>query len=189
MRKRIFLVGQQYKNQVVSPANLQYDAKNNPLIFDPVINSFSILPPKTESAGARCAKWEFNKDGGGNMSNDFTVIRLADIILMKAEAQFRNGNNTDVLTAINQNINGVSIRSRAGLPAFTASEMTFDGLLKERANELSWEGWRRNDLIRFGRFTDARNPEKLVSASHRMLYPIPKAELDRNPFLVQNQGY
>ena len=67
------------------------------------------------------------------MSNDFAVFRLADIILMKAEAQFRNGDITGALTTINQKINGVSIRSRAGLPDFTATEMNLDGLLKERA--------------------------------------------------------
>ena len=86
------------------------------------------------------------------MSNDFAVFRLADIILMKAEAQFRNGDVSDALTTINQKINGVSIRGRAGLPDFTAAEMNLDGLLKERACELSWEGWRRNDMIRFGHF-------------------------------------
>lgn len=188
-RKKIFLVGQQYKNQVASPANLQYDNNGNLLNFDPVISSFSILPPKAETAGARCAKWEFNKDGGGNMSNDFAVIRLADIVLMKAEAQFRNGNSAGALSTINQIRNGVSIRSRAGLPDFNDSEMNPAGLLKERGNELSWEGWRRNDMIRFGHFTDARNPEKSISENSRLLYPIPKAELDKNPFLVQNPGY
>jgi len=67
--------------------------------------------------------------------------------------------------------------------------MNLDGLLKERAFEFSWEGWRRNDMIRFGHFLDARIPEKLVSGNFRLLYPIPQAELDKNPYLVQNQGY
>jgi hypothetical protein len=67
--------------------------------------------------------------------------------------------------------------------------MNLNGLLRERACELSWEGWRRNDLIRFGHFTDARIPEKLVSEPFRFLYPIPQAELDKNPYLVQNPGY
>lgn len=188
-RRKMFLVGQQYINQIPDPANLQYDRGGHLLIFDPKITSFKIQPPNSETAGARCAKWEFNKEGWGNMSNDFAVFRLADIILMKAEAQFRMGKTADALITINQKINGVSIRSRANMPDFTAAEMTADGLLAERARELSWEGFRRNDMIRLGHFTDARVPEKELSQDYRKLYPIPQAEMDKNPYLVQNPGY
>lgn len=189
MRRKMFLVGQQYVNQIPDSAHLQYDRLGNLLNFDPVITSFKIQPPKTEVSGARCVKWELNKEEAFNMSNDFAVFRLADIILMKAEAQFKEGNMGDALSTINLKTNGVSIRSRTGLPDFTAPEMTLDGLLKERARELSWEGWRRNDMVRFGHFTDARIPEKAVSADYRNLYPIPEAELSKNPYLVQNPGY
>jgi hypothetical protein len=190
VRRKMFVVGQQYINQIKDSAHMQYESDVNiPLNFDPVITTFSIPLPQARVAGARCAKWEFNKQGWGNMSNDFAVFRLADIILMKAEAQFRNGDAASALTTINQKINGVSTRSRTGLADFTTSEMNLDGLLKERARELSWEGWRRNDMIRFGHFTDARIPEKSVSASYRNLYPIPQAELDKNPYLKQNPGY
>lgn len=188
-RRKMFLVGQQYINQVPDSANVQFDNSGHPLSFDPVITSFRLQSPKTETAGARCAKWEFNKDGWGNMSNDFAVVRLADIILMKAEAQLMDGNLPDALATINQKINRISIRNRANLPDFTAAEMTPDSLLKERACELSWEGWRRNDMIRLGHYLDARTPEKAVSAEPRKLYPIPQTELDKNPYLVQNLGY
>jgi starch-binding outer membrane protein, SusD/RagB family len=189
IRRKMFLVGQQYVNQIIDPANLQYDFAGHPLSFDPVITTFVIQDPKTETAGVRCAKWEFNKVGDGNMSNDFAIYRLADIILMKAEAQFRKGNAGDALMTINQKINGVSIRSRTGLPDFAANEMNADSLLAERARELSWEGHRRNDLIRFGRYNDARIPEKALSENFRILYPIPESELSKNPYLKQNPGY
>ncbi len=190
VRRSMFLVGQQYVDQIRDSAHLQYDTDVNlPLFFDPVITTFSDPTPKSRMLGARCAKWEFNKQGIGIMSNDFAVFRLADIILMKAEAQFRTGDITAALTTINQKINGVSIRSRTGLPDFTANEMTLDGLLKERAREFAWEGLRRNDLIRFGRFTDAKIPEKKVSDDFRKLYPIPASALAKNPYLVQNKGY
>jgi len=193
-RRKMFLVGEQYINQIRDSAHIQYESDRNiPLSFDPEITAFSIPAPKDRVAGARCAKWEFNKHSFygfyGNMSNDFAVFRLADIILMKAEAQYMNGSVSNALSTINQKINGVSIRSRAGLPDFTAAEMNPDGLLKERACELSWEGWRRNDMVRLGHFTDARIPEKSVSGNFRKLYPIPKPELDKNPYLKQNQGY
>lgn len=123
------------------------------------------------------------------MSNDFAVYRLADIILMKAEAQFRNGDAAGALLTINKQYSGVSIRSRAGLPDFSAAEMTPDGLLAERARELSWEGHSRNDMIRLGHFTDPRIPDKSKSEDFRILFPIPKAELDKNKYLQQNPGY
>jgi hypothetical protein len=93
------------------------------------------------------------------------------------------------LTTINQKFNGVSIRSRAGMPDFDAAEMNPDGLLAERGREFAWEGFRRNDMIRLGHFTDARVPEKAVSEAFRALYPIPKPQMDKNPLLVQNPGY
>jgi len=123
------------------------------------------------------------------MTNDFAIFRLADIILMKSEAQFRNGDINGALKTMSGKYPGVSIRSRAGLPEFTQSEMTLENLLAERGRELSWEGFRRNDLIRFGHFLDARIPEKTVSPTYRLLYPIPKSQLDKNPYLVQNPGY
>ena len=194
IRKKMFLTGQQYLNSqqyvdpVPDPANIQYDSEVGlPLIFDPEIKTFSSNDPEFKMAGARCVKWELNFLPP--MSNDFAVFRLADIILMKAEAQLRNGDAAGALATINQKINDVSIRSRAGLPDFTSHELTLDNLLKERARELSWEGHRRNDLIRFGYFTDARVPEKLESEQFRILYPIPQPELDKNPYLVQNPGY
>ncbi len=188
IRRKMFLVGQQYKDQIVNPVNLQYDRSGNLLIFDPVITAFTIQPPKTETAGARCVKWELDKESG-LMSNDFAVFRLADVILMKAEAQFRNGNTSNALATINQKINGVSIRSRTGLSDFSAGEMNLDGLLAERARELSWEGHRRNDLIRFGHFTDSRIPEKNKSESFRTIFPIPRSVLEKNINLKQNPGY
>jgi starch-binding outer membrane protein, SusD/RagB family len=195
LRRKMFLIGQQYRNstqyedQVPDAANMQTDSDGNPLAFDPVITTFVIQAPKIETAGARCAKWEFNKSGDGTMSNDFAVFRLADVILMKAEAELRQGLTSEALMTINQESNGVSIRSRVGLPDFTLSEMTLDGILNERACELAWEGHRRNDLIRFGRFTDARIPEKMESEDFRTLFPVPESELDQNTQLTQNAGY
>jgi len=195
VRRKMWLVGQQYYGQTqwvyetLDSNHLQYDnAVNLPLSFNPEINVFSSTDPAFRMAGVRCAKWEFNKDGG-DMSNDFAVYRLADIILMKAEAQFRNGDAAEALATINQKINGISIRNRAGLPDFPLSEMNLEGLLAERERELAWEGFRRNDLIRFGHFLDARVPDKSVSQKYKLLYPIPKSQLDKNPYLKQNPDY
>lgn len=188
-RREMFLVGQQYVNQFPDTANVQYDNSGHLLSFDPVITSFRLQDPVIETAGARCVKWELNKEGDGSMSNDFAIIRLADIILMKAEAQLMSGDIAGALTTVNQEFNHVSIRSRANLSDFTIAEMTPDSLLKERACELSWEGWRRNDMIRLGHYLDARIPEKEISEEHIKLFPIPQDELNKNPYLTQNVGY
>jgi len=71
-------------------------------------------------------------------------------------------------------------------------------LLDERARELSWEAWRRNDLIRFGQFEKEyplpvaggkTDDLKMNTDPTRRLYPIPSTELKTNPNLVQNPGY
>ena len=197
-RRKMFLTGQQYmgETQYVDPVTdsamvyTYFPPVIVPLVFDPVIDSFKVQEPKTEGAGARCAKWEFNKQNQGNMSNDYQLFRLADIILMKTEAQFNLGDNAGALNTINQKTyGGVSIRSRANMPDFTMAELTTDGILAERARELSWEGWRRNDMIRLGHFTDARVPEKIITGDYRKLFPIPQVEIQKNNFLLQNPGY
>ncbi len=130
---------------------MQYesDPPYAPLIFDPVITSFVVQEPETEGAGARCAKWEFNKQTWG-MSNDYQLMRLADIILMKTEALFNLGDNAVALNTINQKVDGVLPPQSCPYADFTMAELTADGILAERARELSWEGWRRNDIDQAG---------------------------------------
>ena len=79
-----------------------------------------------------------------------------------------------------------AVRTRAGLPNVTS--VTLDQLLDERGREFYWEGWRRNDLVRFGKFL---NPwqEKGQSDPKRLLFPIPARSLAANPSLLQNPGY
>jgi hypothetical protein len=124
--------------------------------------------------------------------NDMPVLRLADVYLMKAEAILRgatptvvNGEMQTPLILVNK------LRSRAG--AQTAGGIDLAGLLDERARELSWEGWRRNDLIRFGQFeTEYPLPNDVLMMNKdvtRRIYPIPSTELKTNTALQQNPGY
>jgi hypothetical protein len=125
-------------------------------------------------------------------SNDVPVFRLADIYLMKAEAILRgatptmiNGELQTPLTLVNK------LRTRAHAQAASSIDLT--SLLDERARELSWEGWRRNDLIRFGLFEKEyplpNDDLKMNTDPTRRLYPVPSTELKTNPNLVQNPGY
>ena len=77
---------------------------------------------------------------------------------------------------------------RGAAPLGTVSEQD---LLDERARELYTEGWRRNDLIRFGQYTKDWDfkEDDAVGDVNRQLFPIPNAQLILNPNLVQNPGY
>lgn len=125
---------------------------------------------------------------------DFPLYRLADAFLMYAECVVRGaggGSETQALDYVNQ------IRLRANAGEITASEMTLNFLLDERARELNLEGHRRTDLIRFGKFTGGSYlwPWKgNVAAGTSIpstynLFPIPLSALQANPNLTQNPGF
>lgn len=140
-----------------------------------------LFPTAWREAGARIAKYEFQIGGRQNMNNDYPLFRYADVLLMKAEALWRqNPGSAEALALVNQ------IRSRAGVDSF--SELTADNLLAERGREMFAEAIRRTDLIRFGVFTDAWWA-KDVQPECKELMPIPKNQTDSNPNLVQNECY
>lgn len=116
------------------------------LYFDPVLNEFE--PVALRQAGARIGKYEIRKGALQNLSNDYPVFRLGDLYLMLAEIQLeRDGAVGDALPLIN------GLRARAGVAEY-ASLTDEAELLRERGRELAFEYWRRNDLIRYGRFND-----------------------------------
>ncbi|MGF1925708.1 MAG: RagB/SusD family nutrient uptake outer membrane protein, partial [Bacteroidia bacterium] len=124
--------------------------------------------------------------------NDMPVLRLADVMLMKAEAILRGATATTVngeLQTPEVLVN--KIRTRAGAP--TTNTVTLSTLLDERAREFSWEAWRRNDLIRFGQFeTEYPLPNDVLFMNKditRRVFPIPANELKLNSNLKQNPGY
>ena len=136
--------------------------------------------------GARCYKWEFASGLSTDMDNDFHIFRLADIYLMKAEALVRSGgDNTEATFLVNR------IRARAFPvdPAKLLSSVTLDDIYKERRFELAWEGYTRQDMIRFGTFLLPRMFKPYTSDSKYLLFPIPQQDLDANSNLIQNPGY
>jgi hypothetical protein len=158
----------------------QPDPDGAPLTFTPHINE--IYPNSWRQGGARIGKYEFELGGTENMSNDFVIFRLSDIILSLAEAKFRGatGGAAEALILVNQ------VRTRAGVTAY--GSLTDDNLLAERGRELFAELVRRQDLIRFGKFGGTWW-EKDASADTYELFPIPKAQIDANSKLEQNPGY
>lgn len=179
-RKGMFLVGQQFDLNGQPQKDKQV---NLPLVFTPEVNTISSTAPEFRMAGVRCAKYEYTKDTWGAMDNDWVVSRLGEVYLNRAEAKFRGAVGDLGLSDFNV------IRARAGLADWSAANLTLPNIEKERARELAWEGHRRTDMIRFGTYLNARTPDKAVSESFRVLFPIPKPQLDRNPNLTQNTGY
>jgi hypothetical protein len=179
LRGAMWIKGQQYAS---SGAKLK-DAKGADLAFvadwekDQMTDADAVF----QVAGIRSQKYEIQKNNpNGDQSNDYVFLRLADVILMRAEAAFRLGNTAQALTDIN------AIRTRSGVAALTA--VTADAILAERGRELAWEGWRRNDLIRFNKFSSERKFMKVTDKT-RELFPIPQPRRDANPLLTQNPGY
>lgn len=134
---------------------------------------------------------------GNHPDTDFPMFRLADVYLMYAEAVLRGGQGGDLATALSY-VN--SIRERAygdNSGDITAAELTLDFIIDERGRELYWEGHRRTDLIRFGRFTSDAYlwpwkggvKEGRGVEPWRVLYPITSFDLTANPGLEQNEGY
>lgn len=156
-----------------------------PLEYQPFEVAQNLTNSKfVKTAGARMAKYEVDRTSymdGKLQSNDIVLFRYADALLMKAEAKVRNGENGD------EELN--RIRARVGMPYRKA---TLDNILEERLLELVWEGWRRQDLIRFGKFTgayDLRTPLQGESSGYTNVFPIPQKCIDLNSELVQNKGY
>jgi len=131
-----------------------------------------------------------------HVDTDFPMFRLADAYLMYAEAQLRGGGGS-ATTALNY-VNALRVRAYGdSTGVITAPELTLDFVLDERNRELMWEGHRRTDLVRYGRFTGnsyvwswkGGAQAGTSTPAHLNLYPIPANELIANPNLHQTTGY
>lgn len=132
-----------------------------------------------------------NPNGIGQWTDtDFPLFRLADIILVQAEAELRSGDSAAALTSYNK----VHAHSRTGQSA--ATSVSLQNILDERGRELYWEGQRRTDLIRFGKFATGYNWAWKGGVLNGTdidkkyeLFPISTKHLAGNPALVQNELY
>jgi hypothetical protein len=185
-RKQMFLVGQQYDAQ----GNPIIDAQTGlPLKISKFVNELSNPTDSFRLAGARNVKYQPEAGTAGNQSNDMVIFRLADAYLMMAEAELKSNTNlADALGKVNL------VRERAYgnvLNDWTPADLTAENLFAERNRELAWEGWARQDAIRFGHFGDARFPGKAADPGdkHLEVFPIPDPQITANSNLEQNPGY
>lgn len=124
---------------------------------------------------------------GPAVSEYLTVLRLAELYLIRAEARAQQGKIGEA--ALDLNV----VRQRAGLPGIRVMDRSslLAALEKERRLELAFEwGHRWLDLKRWGRADTVLAPLKGSSwQSTDLLYPIPLSERLKNPALTQNPGY
>jgi len=178
LRKNMWLVGQQFNKD-----GTQLFDDGLPLSYNPVIPSLEMPGgPVTRMAGVRSQKYEIQRNNTvGDQDNDFVIFRLSDAYMMRGEANYRLGKTAEAVEDIN------IIRRRALVEEFTT--LNDDILLAELGREFAWEYHRRQDLIRFGKFTAPKTFKANTSPEYRTLFPIPKDQLDLNPNLRQNPGY
>jgi len=167
-----FLVGQQYD----ANGNKLKDRGGADLVFTKDFPNGMV--GNNERNGIRVIKYH---PENGSFANHEKMFRYADAYLMKAEAIMRGGSSSETALGMVNNLR--TIRS-----ASTLSSVSEQVMLDERGRELYKEFWRRNDLIRFGKFAEAWGL-KDADDPFRALFPIPSTALLSNPNLTQNPGY
>lgn len=175
-----------YADTVLVDGRTVYLDNGEPLVYQPLAVKIDLTgSPYEKTAGARMAKYEVDRTAysdGKLQNNDIVLFRYADVLLMKSEAKVRSGRNGD--EELNQ------VRKRVGMPYRKA---TLDNLLDERLMELAWEGWRRQDLIRFDRYhlrysSRPANPKE-ETTRYTIVFPIPQRAMNLNDQMAQNPGY
>ncbi len=134
-------------------------------------------------AGNQPARFTAKYPNGATNESDPNVIRMAEMHLNRAEANFRGG--TSIGDTPLNDVN--AIRSRAGLTALTS--VTLDDILLERRKELAFEGHRRMDLLRNGLNLKPDGGAISAPGAPKTIFPIPNTELIQNPNITQNPTY
>lgn len=174
-------------------------AKDDRALFWGKEHTLNVDDVATFESGFGCTKFtNFYSDGGASHNSqfcdtDYFLMRAAEAWLAYAEATARvNGGNTTAegAAAINE------IRSRANTT--TKSSYSLNEILDEWSREFYFEGRRRTDLIRFGKFGGASDykwqwkggvKEGTNFNANLNIFAIPDTDLNANPNLVQNPGY
>jgi len=192
-RRGMWLQGQATSFETGQPVN---DRTGKPLVFTATIPD---ADKADEAQGVRFNKFPPQPDPphGSAQPNDFTFFRLAEMYLIKAEAENELGQTAAALTDLNL------IHQKHDPSAVVAAggQALRDAILKERLLELSAEGKRRTDMIRHGKFLSwtessvhgvcGASPSTScpARAAYRVVFPISVNSIGSNPLLTQNKGY
>ena len=187
-RRAMWLEGQAFSFETNQPVN---DRNGKPLVFTPQIPDADAAD---EAQGVRFNKFPPipSPAHGGNQPNDFTLFRLAEMYLIRAEALNEMNNTAGALADLTFIHNKHDPTNP--ITATTQAQIR-DAILKERLLEFAAEGKRRTDLIRHGKFLKQWSTTMLhgktdkSAETFRILFPIPAPQLAANPLLTQNTGY
>ena len=216
LRKTEWLLeGPQFKYGTTDvPVLGRYEYANQPLVFvdnirknkeaatngtDPELLVSNMLNGE-ENSGVRFNKYKLGvaptvdavNGSSSYNSTDWNVYRLTWIYFAKAEALMRkNGNiaNQAAVDLINTCKKRAFTEDTWPAHEYTIATLTLDELLAERGREFIFEGFRRQDLIRFGKFTTTSWWDHAPTAITRELFNIPQRQRTLNPNLEQNDGY
>jgi hypothetical protein len=148
---------------------------------------------RLHNTGYRFSKYQCSRtsDDCNNFSSvDIVLLRLGEVYLMRAEAKLRNGNAAGALEDVNTLRAARDVRPDQTPPAL--SSINLDILYRELGFELYWEGLRRTNQIRFGKYEDSWT-EKTGSDAEKRLFPIPQSAIEgasiEEGYLEQNEGY
>lgn len=175
-----FLVGPQTDFSGSALIDFAADDDDLQVVYTPAINELE--PNALRQGGARMKKFSFEVLGRPDMNNDYPIVRLGDVHLIRGEARARAAGDWSLsLPDVN------ALRDRAGVAPLATIDA--DEFLAERGREMFQESSRRIDLIRFGKFQDSWW-EKTNSDSFRTLMPIPIEQINASDgTLTQNPGY
>lgn len=158
------------------------------------VTSAGAMAEGEENSGARFHKYKTGRTADANYrENHFMIYRLTEIYFFKAEALTRKnaGRATDeAVELINASRRRAFSAADWAAARYTTTSLTLDELLAEKGREFIFEGKRRTDIIRFGRFISGSWwDHEPTNDPDREIYPIPYTQIANNPNLIQNPGY
>ena len=203
-----FIAGMQYDKNGNELLCTMGNMKGKPLEYVNVVNS---IDDSDENQGLRWGKFEYAEGITNRLSNDFPLLRYADVYLMKAEAMLRTG-DADGAAALVTKVRERNFTSNPSKAVVTGADLmgnscydygrrdvnttTHDNatiqygrMLDELGWEFSQEGRRRQDMVRFGVFTTRSWFSHDASNANMNIYPIPNSQILTNSHLKQNDGY
>ncbi|MFB0497252.1 hypothetical protein ABID99_003489 [Mucilaginibacter sp. OAE612] len=179
------------------------------------LNYINVVPgvDSTEEVhGFRLGKFEYKQGALLGLSNDFPLFRYADVLMMKAECLLRTGDANGAATLVTQvrqrdftanpskaivtgaqlqagSVYDYGLRNHIKTTTEGGADIQYGRFLDELGWEFNTEGRRRQDLIRFGVFTKKSWLSHAPNGDYRVLLPLPRQEVVKNPNLKQNTGY
>ena len=190
----------------------QYHPDNGTVVIE-YLNFVRDIELAEINQGYRIGKYEIKIGAKSGLSNDYVVFRYADILMMKAECLLRTNHEDDAATIVTE-VRQRSFKSNPVKATVTGAQLLLgssynygfivNGVVTEATggadiqygrflDELGWEfaaeGRRRTDLIRFGIFHTKTWMNHRPTSIAKALFPIPQAEMNKNPNLTQNPSY